>query len=148
MYKLNTEKTIIPVIMKSAKQIVIPIFITGIWINLSESIRWIFLIEPFWIEKYQGLNITFPDENVNMIAWMIWGFFYATTIFILSRKFSLIQTTFLSWFVAFAMMWVIVWNVGVLPTGMLWFNIPLSLFETFIGALICIKYFNNEKAST
>ncbi len=148
MYKLNTEKTIIPVIMKSAKQIVIPIFITGIWINLSESIRWIFLIEPFWIEKYQGLNITFPDENVNMIAWMIWGFFYATTIFILSRKFSLIQTTFLSWFVAFAMMWVIVWNVGVLPTGMLWFNIPLSLFEAFIGAFICTKFFKVRKANT
>ena len=83
-----------------------------------------------------------------MFAWMIWGFFYATTIFIISRKFNLGQTTFLSWFVAFAMMWVIVWNVGVLPTGMLWFNIPLSLIETFIGAFFCIKYFKDVKAST
>ncbi len=134
--------------MKSFKRIIIPILITGIWINFSESIRWIFLVEPFWIEKYQELNITFPDENVNMFAWMIWGFFYATTIFIISRKFNLGQTTFLSWFVAFAMMWVIVWNVGVLPTGMLWFNIPLSLIETFIGAFFCIKYFKDVKAST
>lgn len=133
--------------MKNYKRIIISILITGIWINLSESIRWIFLIKPFWIEKYQELNIAFPDENVNMIAWMIWGFFYAATIFILSKKFNLLQTTFLSWFIAFAMMWIVVWNVGILPTGMLWFNIPLSLIETFIGAFICIKYFKNLKAS-
>lgn len=130
------------------KKIIIPILITGIWINISETVRWMFLVESYWLEKYQNLNLIFPDETINMIAWMIWGFFYATVIFILSRRYNLLQTTFLSWFVAFVMMWVILWNVGVLPTGMLWFNIPLSLFETFIGAYICIKFFKFGKAST
>lgn len=134
--------------MESFKKIIWPILVTGIWINLSETLRWIYLIEPFWIEKYQLLNLTFPGENVNMIVWMVWGFFYATTIFILSKKFKLVQTTLLSWFVAFVMMWIVVWNVGVLPTEMLWYNIPLSLLETFIGAYICIKFFKNNKIST
>lgn len=134
--------------METFKKIILPILITGIWINLSETVRWIFLIEPFWIEKYQLLNLTFPSENVNMIVWMVWGFLYATTIFILSKKFNLVQTTLLSWFVAFVLMWIVVWNVGVLPSGMLWFNIPLSLLETFIGAYICIKFFKNNKIST
>ena len=44
--------------------------------------------------------------------------------------------------VAYGMMWVIVWNVGVLPTGMLWINVPLSLFEAFVGTLICKKISN------
>ena len=133
--------------MRILKQIVIPIIIAGIWINLSETVRWMLLVEPYWIEKYQNLNLTFPNETNNMIAWMVWGFFYATIIFILSKRYSLFETTILSWFVAFVMMWLVVWNVGVLPTGMLWFNIPLSLLEAFIGAYICIRFFNKSKAS-
>ena len=129
--------------MKIFKQIVVPIIITGIWINISETIRWILLIEPYWLKKYEKLNINFPNEKVNMIVWMIWGFLFATTIFILSKKYSLFQTTIFSWFVAFAMMWVIVWNIGILPTGMLWFNIPLSLLETFIGVYICKRFISN-----
>ncbi|MDX5586238.1 MAG: hypothetical protein QNK20_15220 [Aureibaculum sp.] len=130
--------------MKIFKQVVIPIIITGIWINISETIRWIFLIEPYWAEQYQKLNITFPNEKINLIVWMIWGFLFGITIFVLSKKYNLFQTTIFSWFVAFAMMWLIVWNIGVLPIRMLWLNIPLSLLETFIGAYICKSYLNLE----
>ena len=131
--------------MRIIKGIALPILITGIWINISETVRWILLVESFWLEKYQDLDIPFPDETINMIVWMIWGFCHATVIFILSRRYNLFQTTVLSWFVAFVMMWLIVWNVGVLPTGMLWFNIPLSLLEAFIGAYICIRFFKKVK---
>ena len=134
--------------MRIIKKIILPILITGIWINISETVRWMFLVESYWLEKYQVLNLTFPNETINMIAWMLWGFFNATVIFILSKKYNLLQTTVLSWFVAFVMMWVIVWNIGVLPTGMLWFNVPLSLLETFIGAYICIRFFKFSEAST
>lgn len=134
--------------MRIIKTIILPILITGIWVNISETIRWIFLVESYWLDKYQNLNLTFPNDTVNMIAWMIWGFFHATVIFILSQRYNLLQTTILSWFVAFAMMWIIVWNIGVLPIGMLWFNIPLSLLEALIGAYICIRFFKLNKAST
>ena len=82
--------------MRILKQIVIPIIITGIWINLSETFRWLLFAEPYWIEKYQNLNLTFPSETVNMIAWMVWGFFHARIIFILSKRYSLFETTILS----------------------------------------------------
>ena len=134
--------------MKTFKNVILPILITGIWINISETVRWVLIIENYWIEKYDSLNLAFPNETTNMIIWMVWGFLFATSIFILSKKFSVFQTTLLSWMMAFVMMWIVVWNVGVLPLEMLWINIPLSLLEAFIGAIICIKYLKNKNAST
>ena len=121
------------------KKTVLPIILIGLWINISITIGWMLILEGYWIEKYQSFNLVFPTGLINNITWMIWGFMLATIIFIFSKKFSLWQTTFLAWFVAFIMMWVIIWNIGVLPTGMLLFNIPNSLFVTFIGAWICKK---------
>ena len=125
--------------MEYFKKTILPILLAGIWINLSETVRWIFFVEPYWVEHYQNLNLTFPSEPVNGMIWLLWGFMFATAIFILSRKFTLIQTTLLAWFVAFVMLWVVIWNINILPVGFLWFVIPLSLFEVFIGALICKK---------
>ncbi|MFC1593362.1 hypothetical protein ACFL3O_00325 [Candidatus Neomarinimicrobiota bacterium] len=119
------------------KKTILPIILIGLWINISITIGWMLILEGYWIAKFQSINLVFPTGLINNITWMIWGFMLATIIFIFSKKFSLWQTTFLAWFVAFVMMWAIVWNVGVLPTGMLLFNIPNSLFITFIGTLIC-----------
>ena len=124
-------------IMLHFKKTILPILLIGIWLNVAITIGWIFILEGYWIEKYQSLNLVFPIKLINNITWMIWGFMLATIIFILSKKFNTLQTTFLAWFAAFSMMWVIVWNIGVLPTGMLLFNIPNTLFVTYIGALIC-----------
>jgi len=63
----------------------------------------------------------------------------AIAIFIISKKFTLWQTTFLSWFVAFAMMWVVIGNLSVLPHMLMLYALPLSLFETFIATLIIKK---------
>ncbi|MFC1784504.1 hypothetical protein ACFL0J_02585 [Candidatus Neomarinimicrobiota bacterium] len=119
------------------KKTILPIILIGLWINISITIGWMLILEGYWIAKFQSINLVFPTGLINNITWMIWGFMLATIIFIFSKKFSLWQTTFLAWFVAFVMMWAIVWNVGVLPTGMLLFNIPNSLFITFFGTLIC-----------
>ena len=125
--------------MTYLKKTILPILLTGIWVNVSITIGWMLILESYWIEKYQSMNLVFPTELTNNIVWMIWGFMLATIIFILSKKFSPLQTTLISWFMAFAMMWVIVWNVGVLPTGMLLFNVPFTLIVTYIGALISKK---------
>jgi hypothetical protein len=129
--------------MRIIKKIILPILITGIWINISETIRWELLIKSYWLELYQNLGLSFPNETANIFVWMIWGFLYAITIYLLSTKFNLLQTTLFSWFVAFVLMWLVVWNVGVLPTDMLRYNIPLSLLEAFVAALICKKMFRN-----
>ena len=125
--------------MSHLKKTFLPILLTGIWINFSETIRWFLLIESYWIEKYQSLNLILPTGLTTNITWMIWCFLFATVIFILSKKFSVLHTAFLAWFMVFVMMWIVIWNVGILPTGMLWFNAPLGLIEVFIGAWICKK---------
>ena len=124
------------------KKTILPIILIGLWINISVTIGWMLILEGYWIEKYQSLNLVFPTGLINNITWMIWGFMLATIIFILSKKFCVIHTTFLAWFVAFVMMWTIVWNISVLPTGMLLFNIPFTLTVTYIGALISKKLIN------
>jgi hypothetical protein len=83
--------------------------------------------------------MTFPEEPLNGAVWGIWSLFFAIVIFIISQKFSLIQTTFLSWFVGFILMWLVVGNMGVLPFGILPFAIPLSLLEAFLASLIIRK---------
>ena len=126
--------------MKIIKQIILPIFITGVWINISETIRWLPLIEPYWFEKYEHLGLVFPKEEINLVVWMVWGFVYATIIFVLSRKFTLVQTTVYSWVAVFVMTWMVLWNIGILPVKMLWYNVPLSILETLIAAYICRKF--------
>ena len=121
------------------KKTILPILLAGVWINISETIRWEFLIKSHWIEHHQKLGIAFPEEPINIIVWMIWGFLLAAIIFILSKKFNLLQTAFFSWFVVFIMLWIVMWNLDVLPNGILLIAGPLSLLEAFVAALICKK---------
>ncbi len=126
------------------KKTILPILLAGIWINLSETLRWIFLAKPCWLEHHQNLGIVLPEEPINMIIWMIWGFIFATTIFIFSRKFNLWQTTFLSWFLFLPLLWIVLWNLGLLPEGIVLIAAPLGLIEAFIAALICQKLSQNK----
>jgi ABC-type Co2+ transport system permease subunit len=54
----------------------------------------------------------------------------------MAQRFTLIETTLLSWFVAFVLMWVVIGNLLVLPVGILIYAVPLSLLEAFIATLI------------
>lgn len=131
--------------MLQFKKTILSILLSGIWINISETLRWEFIVKNYWIEHYENLNLLFPVELINNLTWMTWGFSFAIVLFILSRKFNTIQTTFLSWFAVFIMLWIVLWNVDVLPIRMLWIVAPLSLLETYVGALICRKFLNKKE---
>jgi len=124
--------------MKIIKQF-LSILIATIWISLSEFVRNEFLVKSFWIKHYQELGLTFPSEPVNGAIWGIWSLLFAMTIYIIAKKFTLIQTTLLSWFVGFVLMWVVIGNLGVLPYGLLIYAVPLSLLEALIATLIIKK---------
>lgn len=113
--------------------------IVGIWINASEFFRNEILLKHYWVEHYQSLGMTFPSAPLNGAVWVTWGFLFAIAIYFISRKFSLLQTTLISWFIAFVLMWVVLWNLNVLPTAILAYAVPLSLLEVFVGAYICKK---------
>jgi hypothetical protein len=91
------------------------------------------------------MGLIFPSEPINGAIWGIWSLCFAIGIYIISKKFSLMQTTFLSWFVGFVFMWLVVGNMGVLPFGILYFAVPLSILEAFIATYIIVKLAKSHK---
>jgi hypothetical protein len=125
--------------MKTIKKTVVPILIATIWISISEFVRNSFLLHHFWTEHFETLGLTFPEQPINGAVWGIWSLCFAIAIYIFSKKYSLVQTTILSWFVGFVFMWLVVGNLGVLPFGILPYAIPLSLLEAFVATYIIFK---------
>ena len=123
------------------KKTILPILLATIWISISEFVRNELLLKSFWVEYYQKLGLVFPSEPINGAVWGLWSLLFAISIFIISKKFSLIETTLLSWLVGFVLMWVVIGNLNVLPYGILIYAIPLSLLEAFVAALIIKKLF-------
>ena len=121
------------------RKTILPIVIATLWISVSEFVRNELLLKDYWTEHYASLGLVFPSEPINGAMWGVWSLLFAMAIFVISRRFSLFQTTFLSWFVAFVLMWVVVGNMSVLPFGILPFAVPLSLLEAFLAALIIHK---------
>lgn len=125
--------------MRFLKNTILPLLAATFWISLSEFLRNEFLIKSMWTDHYASLGLTFPSDPVNGMIWGIWSLFFALAIFILAKKFSFIQTTFIAWWMAFAMMWLVIGNMGVLPFGSLVIAFPLSLLETSIAVYIIRK---------
>ena len=121
------------------KKTILPILLATIWISISEFVRNEFIAKSYWTEHYEKLGLVFPAEPVNGAVWGLWSLLFALTIFIISKKFSLLQTTFLSWFVGFVLMWIVAWNLSVLPVGILVIAVPLSLLEAFVASVIIKK---------
>lgn len=125
--------------MTYLKHTILPILLATTWISISEFVRNSVLLHSYWVEHYQALGLTFPEEPVNGAVWGIWSLSYAIGIFLISRRSSLLQTTFISWWLGFVLMWLVIGNMGVLPFPMLLFAIPLSILEAFIASLIIVK---------
>jgi hypothetical protein len=125
--------------MQTIKKTVMPILLATMWISISEFVRNTFILNSYWTEHYKDLGLTFPELPINGAVWGIWSLCYAIAIFIFSKKYTLLQTTFLSWFVGFVFMWLVIGNLGVLPFAILPYAIPLSFIESFIAAYILFK---------
>jgi hypothetical protein len=125
--------------MNFIKKTVIPILLATVWISLSEFVRNEFLVKSYWTNHYKSLGLVFPAEPINGAMWGLWSLLFAIAIFIIAKKFSLLQTTSLAWLVGFVLMWVVIGNLGVLPDGLLYIAVPLSLLEAFVAAFIIKK---------
>lgn len=125
--------------MKTIKKTILPILIATIWISISEFVRNEFLLKSFWTDHYESMGLNFPSEPINGIIWGIWSLCFAISIYIFAKKFTLIQTAFIAWFVGFVFMWLVIGNLNVLPFGILPFAIPLSILEAFLASLIVKK---------
>jgi len=130
--------------MNYLKKTILPVLLASIWISISEFVRNEFLVKSYWTEHYGNLGLVFPAEPINGAVWGLWSLLFAIAIYIISKKFTLIETTFLSWFVGFVLMWVVVWNMSVLPARILIIAGPLSILEAFLASFI-IKTLQKQK---
>lgn len=126
-------------IMKTIKKTILPILIATIWISISEFVRNEFLLKSYWTDHYDSMGLNFPSDPINGAIWGVWSLCFAISIYIFTKKFTLIQTTFISWFVGFVFMWLVIGNLNVLPLGILPFAVPLSILEAFLASLIVKK---------
>jgi hypothetical protein len=115
------------------------VLLLALWINLSETVRWILYSKPKFEALYRSMGLELPDKPINGILWMIWGVMIAFLVFILSQKFTLLQTTIITWLAVFVMIWIALWNYAILPLDILLIAAPLSLLEILIAALISKK---------
>jgi hypothetical protein len=125
--------------MKPQTRSAITIILAGIWVNASEFFRNQVVLSKYWVDHYQSLGLTFPSEPQNGVLWIVWGFLYAVAIYIVSRRFTLVQTTLITWMMGFVLMWLVTWNLSVLPAAILVYAVPLSLLEAFVGSYLCKK---------
>lgn len=110
-----------------------------LWISASEFTRNEILFKSYWVDHYKSLGLVFPGSAANGVVWGLWSLCFAGLIFALGQKFSFRFAVLWSWFAGFVLMWIVIGNLGVLPFGLLYFAVPLSLFETAIAAWIIQK---------
>ena len=126
--------------MYMIKKIFLPIISATVWISISEFLRNTYLLHSHWVRQYTKLGQTFPETPMNGAVWGLWSLALSVLIFILHKKYSLIETTGISWFAAFFMMWIVIGNMGILPYGILPLALPLSMLETFVASWIIKKF--------
>ena len=121
------------------KKTILPVLLATIWISISEFLRNEVLFKSYWTEHYTNMGITFPSEPINGAMWGVWSLLFAISIFVVSRKFNLLESSILAWLYGFVMMWVVLGNLSVLPFGLLLYAVPLSMLEVFLAVWIIKK---------
>jgi hypothetical protein len=126
--------------MLTMKKTYLTIMLATVWIGISEFLRNEFLFKSLWDAHYRQLGLEFKTLPINGILWLIWSFLLALIINEILKKFSTLKTFFLTWIMAFLMMWLTVYNLQVLPPQLLLFAIPLSSLEIAVAVLIIKKF--------
>lgn len=131
--------------MKNYLKTIWQIFLVSIWLNIFETLRWMLFAKPEIDMHFKAANIVLPNEPINNLLWLIWGIIIAVMVFIVSKKFKVLQTTFIVWITVYVMHWIALWNMAVLPINILWLAVPLTFINVLVGALISKYFQSNEK---
>ena len=110
---------------------------SGVWMNLSEFIRNEFVIKHVWVKGFEEMGLSFPSAPVNGLVWVIWAFVFCAVLAVLNMKFNALKSTLICWVTGFGLLWIAMWNIGILPKGLLYWAVPWSLVEVYVAAIIC-----------
>lgn len=119
----------------------------GLWMNISEFVRNELLIKNLWIDGFSAIGLSFPSSPVNGAIWGLWAFIFVTVLALLTTKFGVVKSTVMSWMLGFVLLWIAMWNMAVLPEGLLYWAVPWSLIEVYVAALIAnrILTYQNQR---
>lgn len=123
----------------AVKRWLLAVLLATVWIGANEFLRNQVLFIKLWVHHYLALGLQFPADAANGAVWGIWSLVFASVIATITRRFNFAESLALAWVVGFVMMWLVIGNLGVLPFGMLWFAVPLSLLEAAGAVYICTR---------
>lgn len=121
------------------KKSLLAVLAAFIWLAGTLFLRNEILLKHFWVDHYESLGLTFPSEPINGAIWVLWSLLFAIVIYVLSRKFGLWGTTLVAWLAGFALMEIVIANMGFLPLDILPYAIPMSFLEVLVAAFIIVK---------
>lgn len=130
--------------MANFKKTIWQILLVSLWVNIFETLRWMLFAKPSIDMHFKAANLVLPNEPINNLLWLIWGIIIAVMIFIISKKFKVLQTTFIVWITVYVLHWIALWNMAVLPINILWLAVPLTFINVLVGALICAKFISKD----
>lgn len=119
------------------KKYILAVFAAGIWMNISEFIRNELIIKRIWLEGFSRIGLSFPSAPINGAVWGLWAFIFVSFLALLTTKFDALMSTVISWAIGFVLLWIAMWNLGILPGGLLYWAVPWSLVEVYVAVLIC-----------
>jgi hypothetical protein len=120
----------------SVRKFALAVVLAGIWMNISEFVRNELVIKQCWVDGFQELGLTYPSDPATGAIWALWAFVFVAFVVWLTTKFNLIKSTIIAWVLGFVLLWLAMWNLGVLPKGILYWAVPWSFVEVYIVAII------------
>lgn len=130
--------------MANFKKAIWQIFVVSVWINIFETLRWVLFAKPDIDMHFKAANLVLPNEPINNILWLIWGIIIAGMIYTISKKYKVLETTFIVWITVYVMHWIALWNFAVLPINVLLLAVPLTFINVLVGALICYRFIRKK----
>lgn len=110
-----------------------------LWVLASEFIRNELILKNFWVEHFKSLGLKFETLPLNGFLWLLWSAIMVYLVYKLMQKFSVFEAFLITWLVSFGGMWLVTYNLQVLPLQILFLAIPLSMLEIFVAQVIMSK---------
>ncbi len=132
------------------KRFAIITLITSIWVQISETFRYLVMVVP----KMQSNGSEIPETTLPVLMiWIIWGtLLTALTVFLFwmyakifgNNLRAICISSTISWAFFFVLFWVGVSNMGLSDWNLLWLTLPLSWLELFVATLIASRLFAKQ----
>lgn len=132
------------------KQFVIATLLVNIWVQLSETIRYLIFVVP----RLDANAHTVPEATGwVLLIWIFWGTLLSGLVVFLFLMFvavfgnsiqTILKSTTISWAFVFVLFWVGVSNMGFSEWKLLLTTLPLSWIEIFMATFIAAKLYQKR----